>query len=43
MEAYGFSNGAPLREEPHPRDSGYWLAYVDAKTGALANPAELGG
>ena len=44
MEAYGFSKWRPLKGEGRiPGDSGYWLAYVDAKTGALANPAELGG
>lgn len=41
MEAYGFFKWRPLKGEGHiPGGSGYWLAYVDAKTGALANPAE---
>lgn len=44
MEAYGFLKWRPLKGESRiPGDCGYWLAYVDAKTGALANPAELGG
>lgn len=44
MEAYGFLGWRPLKGEGRtPGDSGYWLAYVDAKTGVLANPAELGG
>ena len=41
MEVYGFMKWRPLKGEGRiPGDSGYWLAYVDAKTGALANPAE---
>lgn len=40
MEAYGFYKWRPLKGEGHiPGERGYWLAYVDAKTGVLANPA----
>lgn len=39
MEAYGFCKWHPQRGEGHrPGDCGYWLAFVDSKTGTLANP-----
>ena len=39
MEAYGFLKWHPLKGESHiPGERGYWLAYVDAKTGVLADP-----
>ena len=39
MEAYGFCRWQPKKGSEHtPGDLGYWLAFVDAKTGVLANP-----
>lgn len=39
MAAYGFSQWRPQRGWGYTRgECGYWLAFVDAKTGALAEP-----
>ncbi|MBA1334807.1 MAG: hypothetical protein HPY66_0427 [Firmicutes bacterium] len=39
MEMYGFYSWRPAkREEKKQGDYGYWLAFVDARTGMLVNP-----
>lgn len=39
MEIYGFYSWRPAkREEKRQGDYGYWLAFVDARTGILVNP-----
>ena len=39
MEAYGFCKWRPQKGEGNRSgDCGYWLAFVDSRTGVLANP-----